>query len=76
VNKQQSQAIAAALCRVVDYWHARAAAEQDAQTAHVGSPVAERIIAGMKESESRVAQALEAVNLDAEDENGEPHKVG
>jgi hypothetical protein len=76
MNKQQSQAFASVLCRVVDYWHTRATAEQDAQTAHVGSPVAERIIAGLKESESRVAQALEAVNLDAEDESGEPHHVG
>ena len=74
MNKQQSQAIASVICRAVDYWHARATAEQDAMKYFPETADAKKIISNLKESESRIAQALECVDEPEDDETA--HKVG
>jgi hypothetical protein len=69
MDKQQSQAIAAVICRVVDCYHARAGAERMAVTGPDASAQAARLI----DAQDNIAQALEALD---EDELGEAHQVG
>lgn len=61
MNKAQAAAIASVICRSIDYYHARATSEKEAQCVHAGSPEASAIITGLKESEGRVAEALELI---------------
>ena len=71
MNKQESQAIAAVICRVVDYYFCRAAMEKAAES---GRAAPDAIVNRLEKAEGYLAKAIEST--EPEDESGEPHQVG